>query len=83
MKIKCNQDHWPASNGFLGLGAKGPEKIEGLTEGKTYDASPVSMVSGDGNLGFGSISTKIYFLVYNDDQEWETYQSNLFEPADD
>lgn len=80
MKIKCKQDHWPASKGVLGFGAKEPEKIEGLTQGKTYDASPVSDVSGDGNLGFGSINTEVKFLIYNDNDEWDYYQLNLFEP---
>jgi len=81
MKLKCNQDHWAAETGnFLGIGNKPRTKIEGLTEGKTYDGSPIGMTSGDGNLGFGSIETEIKFLIYNDDNEWVDYQLNLFSP---
>lgn len=80
MKVRCVQDKTPASNGFLGLGAHPEQQIEGLTKGNTYTVAPVSDVSGDGNLGFGSISTEIRFLAYNDNGEWETYDVNLFEP---
>lgn len=80
MKIKCNQDHWPASKGLLGFGAKDPEKIDGLTKGKTYDGSPVSYVIGSGNIGLGSVETNFQFLIYNDNDEWQKYQLNLFEP---
>lgn len=79
MKIKCIQDHWPASEGFLGIGAHGPEKINGLTEGKVYKACVINKLSGGGNT---SVSNNLKFLIYNDDEEWADYQLNLFIPIE-
>lgn len=78
MKIKCIQDHWPASEGFLGIGAHGEEYIDGLTKGKVYDAQVLNKLSGGGNL---SVSNEIKFLIFNDNDEWRTYQLNLFIPV--
>lgn len=77
MKIKCNQDYWPAKTGVLGVGVCEPEKIDGLTLGKTYDASPVF---NEGYVFLGSIDITIKFLIYDDNEEWNSYQLNLFEP---
>jgi hypothetical protein len=80
MKLKCKQDHWPATKGILGIGGKPRTKIEGLTEGNTYDGSPISLVNGNTTAGLGSTSTTLHFLIYNDDSQWVDYQLNLFEP---
>jgi len=80
MKLKCKQDHWPAKSGVLGIGAKPRTKIEGLTEGKDYNGSPLAELH-DWVANGGSLNTTITFLIYNDNSEWETYQLNLFEPA--
>lgn len=77
MKLKCIKARTDASEGFLGIGAHGPEPIEGLTEGKTYDAQVVNELSGGGNM---SVDNNYYFLIYNDNDEWETYDLNLFSP---
>lgn len=77
MKLKCIKARTDASNGLFGIGAHGPEPIEGLTLGKTYDAQLVNELSGGGNL---SVDNNYYFLVYNDNDEWETYDLNLFSP---
>lgn len=81
MKLKCVDDHWAATNGFLGIGAKPETKIKGLTLGKVYEGLVVTSVTGDGNIGFGSINSSYDFLIFNDDGEWESYQLNLFEPT--
>lgn len=80
MKIKCIQGHWPASEGFLGIGAHGLEKIDGLTEGKTYSAAVINKLDGGGSY---SVSNTYKFFLFNDNNEWCSYQTNLFEPADD
>lgn len=77
MKLKCVKARTDASNGIFGIGAHGPEPIEGLTEGKTYDAQIVNELSGGGNM---SVDNNYYFLIYNDNDEWETYDLNLFSP---
>lgn len=81
MKLKCVQDHWPAKSGVLGFGAKPKTKIEGITEGKEYSGSPLAELHDWVSTG-GSLDTKNTFLIYNDDEEWETYQLDLFEPAE-
>lgn len=81
IKLLCVDGFYNATNGFLGLGAKPKRKIEGLTEGMQYTGYPVTEVSGDGNIGFGSISTQISFLIYNDDGEWQTYNVDCFKPV--
>lgn len=82
MKLKCKQDHWPATDGVFGIGGKPRRQIEGLTLGKVYAGEPVSVVSGGDVGGYGSTNTTIEFLIYNDTKEWKSYQLNLFEPAD-
>jgi hypothetical protein len=81
MMFRCNQDHRPASTGFLGLGAKPRRKIEGITAGKTYEGVIFPIVKGEGNIGFGSIETEANLLIYNDYEKWEYYQLDLFSPA--
>jgi len=77
MKLKCIKARTDASNGLFGIGAHGPEPIEGLTEGKVYDAQVLNTLSYGGNM---SVSNSIEFLLYNDNSEWETYDLNLFSP---
>jgi len=80
MNIKCIQDYWPETKGILGIGAKHREKINGLTKGQIYNATPVSITEGEGNIAFGTIGTTVKFLIFNDDGEWQTYQLGLFQP---
>lgn len=79
MKVVCVDAYWDATNGFLGLGAKPKRPIEGLTEGKTYEGSPVTTVSG-GSMNT-SVSTCIEFLIFNDNEEWQTYSVDCFRPV--
>lgn len=78
MKLKCKKAHEDASNGFLGIGARGPKPIEGLTLGKQYDAFVVNQVEGSGQSI--SFDNNVYFLIYNDFEMWDYYDLNLFEP---
>lgn len=81
MKFKCVQDHWEAEQAnFLGFGAKPRRKIKGITKGTTYDGVIFPIVTGDGNVGFGSVSTKAEVLIFNDESTWEYYHLNLFSP---
>jgi len=79
-KLICVDAYYDATSGFLGMGAKPKRPIEGLTEGKEYTGYPVSEVRGEGNIGFGSISTQVNFLIFNDDGEWQTYNVDCFKP---
>lgn len=78
MKVICIDAFYDATNGFLGLGAKPKRPIEGLTEGKQYTAQVVNILSYGGNV---SVSNDIQFLVWNDNEVWETYPINCFKPA--
>lgn len=75
MKLKCVTGYEAPSNGFLGLGAHGRKPIDGLTEGKEYSGEVCPLASGQ------YTSTTVYFLIYNDNKEWETYDLNLFTPV--
>ena len=77
MKLKCVKDFTDASNGIFGIGRSDAEKIDGLTKGKTYDTQVLNTLSYGGNM---SVSNDIKFLIYNDNEEWETYDLNLFSP---
>jgi hypothetical protein len=66
---------------MIGFGAKPRTKIEGLTEGKEYLGTTVTKTSGSVTGGMGSIDSTSQFLIFNDNEEWETYQLDLFEPA--
>jgi hypothetical protein len=77
MKLKCRVAYEKPSDGFLGIGAHGRKPIAGLTEGKEYEVALASDASGQQYT-----STTFYFLVYNDNGEWETYDLDLFGPAE-
>lgn len=79
MKVKCVQDHTPASNGFFGIGVKERTKIEGITRYETYEVTPVNMVSGGGKF---RVDNNLCFLVFNDLGKWETYPLDLFEAVE-
>lgn len=51
-------------------------KTKGLTIGKIYYGSPVTLSIGNWDTG-GNIK----FVIFNDDKEWKTYDKELFEPA--
>ena len=79
MKLKCVKAHEDPSNGFLGIGAHGRRPIEGLTIGKEYEGSPIALVSNWTDMT--TIDQDNYeFLIFNDNEEWETYDLNLFSP---
>lgn len=78
MKIKCIKAYKDSSNGILGIGRRDRQPIKGLTQGKIYDTQVVTSVEGSGNsISFNNYH---YFLIFNDNKEWETYDLNLFEP---
>lgn len=77
MKLICVQDHWPASNGVMGIGAKPRRRIAGLTEGKTYFGNVVGEASGQ------YTTTDFYIIVFDDNRQWTKHKMFLFEPADD
>lgn len=79
VKLICNQDSFTKTKGLFNK-ITYKEKINGLTEGKIYVGYPVTSVSGDGNLGFGTIESRVDFLIFNDHEEWKTYQCDLFSP---
>lgn len=77
MKLRCTQNRTPATNGILGFGAKPECAIIGITQGTVYDGNPINILSGGGER---TVSNEVQFLIYNDQQEWEFYDINLFEP---
>lgn len=78
MKVICVDAHWEATKGILGLGAKPRRPIPGLTEGKKYDVEVVNIVDGGGSC---SVGNNVQFLIFNDNEEWETYSTDCFKPV--
>ena len=76
MKLKCISAHLPATGGIMGIGSKPIRPIDGLTLHKDYTGDAVAIP------GYNSIDVTIYFLIYNDNNEWKTYDLNLFSPAE-
>ena len=79
MKLKCKTGFKPATNGILGIGAKPRRPIKGLTEGNTYTGElvPAAFSVLEGTR---IDESDICAMLYNDEQEWECYDLNLFEP---
>lgn len=79
MKVVCRKAFKEPSKGFLGIGAHGLTHIDGLTEGQVYEAAPVAIVNNWSDQT--NIEKSDYkFLIFNDNNEWATYDLNLFRP---
>lgn len=81
MKLVCVKDSIEETKGFFKPKTINV-KVQGLTNGKTYSGTAISVPHGDGNVGFGSINTNIYFLVFDDNGNWEQYELELFRPEE-
>lgn len=84
MKLVCITDRVKKKKGIPLINrTEVTEKVDGLTEGKSYTALVVADVQGSSTTGTGSISTYARFLVFNDNQYWEMYHTNFFAPEEE
>lgn len=80
MKLRCVRDYDDVTTGWFNKITR-QVKVPGISYGKVYDGTPVNYTGGSGNIGFGNISTSHYFMIFNDNKEWEMYDLYHFEPA--
>lgn len=76
MKVRCVK---ATHEKFKLFGPNETVQIEGLTEGKIYDAQPILYISGGGNM---SVTTYLQFFLFNDLGQWDSYDADRFVPAD-
>ena len=80
MKLKCINNTEQVTSGFVSKKTT-TKIIKGLTLGKIYVGSPVSIVDIIPH-GTSINLDDIYFLIYDDHKEWNAYSLDLFEPKD-
>jgi hypothetical protein len=80
--VKCKKNSYEESKGIIRKRVE-VKKMEGITVGKEYCAFPVSKVSGETANGYGDVSTKIRFLVFDDTDMWAMYPTDFFVPVKD
>jgi hypothetical protein len=75
MKVKCIKDTQE-----IGVWKTTIEKIEGITKGKVYDAEviPFGYLGIHADIG----GDNIHFFIWDDDKEWNVFDTFLFEPVD-
>lgn len=83
MKVKCIKDNTDyVKGGLFGIGEKLESKIDGLTKNKTYNAEVISHTQCSGYGTTLSVESEIVFFIFNDDEQWQAYNPDLFVPAD-
>lgn len=84
MKVICiNAMREVETGGFI-FPKKKLEKLSGLTEGRVYEVGAIPMPTALWKAIAGShpFDTKdVRFLLYDDNDQWATYETSRFRPA--